>query len=431
MSSEAHSIGAVRKFLSIPGRDIVPLLASISLQLVLGTFFGHAYDMRIFMSTGYLTSSGQDPYILPDLRAVFNNPDFIGMTSIGYPPPWPLILGVIYLLTFATTHNFLLYNLGIKLPSILANLALAYLVRDILEAQNVRPRMARAAWLFMLFNPFALYFTAAWGQFDTLLALLTLISLVLLSRQRLIPAAILLALAISLKPTPVAVVLAAVIYLLSPPWRRLGTYLITFAISIFVFCVLPFIIFKWDASPIYHGWNNQFTVSGGMALTTLYELIADTYVLPGSWWLLGVLWLPAILIGSMFLPRGELGFVTLLKNSLALTLIFFLTRTWLSEQNLALILPMVLILTCIGELPKLAFHAAWLLPLLFTIFNTTPAQLLFPIRPELMAYLLRLSDVYRTQRLWARMLVVIPWQVAGWWMVAYCFRKESAKPHEI
>jgi hypothetical protein len=164
-----------------------------------------------------------------------------------------------------------------------------------------------------------------------------------------------------------------------------------------------------------------------MSLTTLYELTADTYVLPGSWWLLGVVWLPAIIIGTLLLPRGELGFVALLKNSLALTLIFFLTRTWLSEQNLALILPMVLILTCIDELPRLAFYATWVLPMIFTVFNTTPAQLLFPIRPDLMSFLLRSADIFRTQRLWARMLVVIPWQAAGWWMVTRCLRRNRVE----
>jgi hypothetical protein len=427
MSSEAGAKSKSQSAMVIPGRDILPLVASVGLQLILGALFGHAYDIRIFMATGYLTSSGQDPYILPDLRAVFNNPDFIGMTSIGYPPPWPLILGVIYLLTYATTHNFLFYNLGIKLPSIIANIALAYLVRDILQDHNARPGVARAAWLFMLFNPFALYFTAAWGQFDTLLALLTLLALRLLSKQRLVVAAVLLALAISLKPTPVAVGLAAVAYLWKPPWTKLAKFGAAFAVSMLVFCILPFVIFKWDASPIYHGWNNQFTVSGGMSITTLYELVADTYVLPGRWWLLGVLWIPATIVGAIFLPRGERGFLALLKNSLSITLIFFLTRTWLSEQNLALILTMVLILAGTGELPWLAFHATWALPLIFTVFNTTPAQLLFPVDSNLMATLLRSAEVYRTQRLLARMLVVIPWWVTGWWMVARCYKTGRVK----
>jgi hypothetical protein len=428
MSSQARSIPSSRNKRIFPSKDQGLLLASIGVQLVLGLFFGHAYDIKIFMATGYLVATGKDPYIIPDLRAVFNNPAFYGMSSIGYPPPWPLLLGLIYLLTYATSHNFLLYNLAIKIPTIIANICLAYVVRDILEKQGANAGVSRKAWLFLLFNPFLFYFTTAWGQFDSLVALLTLASLVMLNKGRLGPSAILLALAISLKPTPVPVVLAAVVYLWESPWRRVARYVFIFSISLLVLCVLPFFIFGWDAAPILNGWNAQFTVSGGMALTTLYELIAGTYMLPGWWWLLGVVWLPAIFIGAFFMPRGAHGLVGLLKNSLALILIFFLTRTWLSEQNLALILPIVLILVCLGELPQLTFYAVWILPLIFTIFNTSPAQLLFTIRPDVMAKLLQWAEVIRTPRLWARMLIVIPWQVAGWWIVISCYRKGRPAP---
>jgi hypothetical protein len=408
-----------------PKQDLGYLLISLLLQLILGLFFGHAYDIRIFMATGYLVATGHDPYILPDLRAVFQNPAFQGLTSIGYPPPWPLILGLIYLISYAPTHNFLIYNLAIKLPTILANICLAYLVRDILLEQGASQRIARKAWIFLLLNPFLLYFTTAWGQFDSLVALLTLAALVLLNKQRLVISSILLALAISLKPTPVPVVLAVMVYLWGSPWQRSIRYMLTFAGCILVFCILPFLILGWDASPILHGWNAQFTVSGGMSLTTLYELSAGTYLLPGNWWLLGLVWLPAVLVGALLIPRGDHGLNDLLKKSLVLILIFYLTRTWLSEQNLSLILPMVMILVYQGELPRLTLSAVWILPLIFTIFNTSPPQLLFPILPELMAKLLQWMDTFRSVRLVARTLVVIPWQMSGWWMVVRNLRKGS------
>ncbi len=40
-------------------QDRYILFLSVVLQLTLGVFFGHAYDMRIFMATGYLVGSGQ------------------------------------------------------------------------------------------------------------------------------------------------------------------------------------------------------------------------------------------------------------------------------------------------------------------------------------------------------------------------------------
>lgn len=420
MSIGAHSSGLVRSWRVHLGKDWAFLLSSVLLQLTLGLFFGHLYDIRISMATGYLVANGQDPYIAQDLTKVFDNPAFKGMTSIGYPPAWPLVLGIIYLLSYAIFHNLLIYNLAIKLPIIAANLCLAYVVRDVLKGQGVNPALSHKAWLFLLFNPFLLYFTTAWGQFDSLVALLTLYALILVSKQHITGSAILLAVAISLKPTPVPVILAVVAYLWGTPWQRLIRFSVIFFFGLVALCVLPFFIFHWDASPILKGWNAQFSVSGGMSLTTLYELVENTYILPGYWWLLGFFWLPATLVAALFIPRGEVDLRDLFRNSLFLILIFFLTRTWLSEPNLTLILPLVLVLVSLGELPRLTLTATWVLPLIFTIFNTSPPQLLFPILPDLMTRVLQWSDNFRTVRLVARMLIVIPWQMAGWWMV---FRK--------
>ena len=411
-----------------PKEDRGYLLASLLIQLVLGLLFGHVYDIRIFMATGYLVATGQDPYIPQNLTAIFHNSAFQGMTTIGYPPPWPLILGLIYLVSFTPFHNLLIYNLAIKLPIIIANFALAYLVRTILKDQGANPAVARKVWIFLLFNPFLLYFTTAWGQFDSLVALITLAAVVTLYKYHLVISSILLALAISLKPTPVPVVLVVMVFLWGRPWKKLLVYLLVLAVCLLLFCVAPFFLLGWDATPIREGWNAQFTVSGGMSLTTIYELINNTYLLPGNWWLLGIIWLPAIILAAVFLPRGNNGLTGLIRNSLILILIFFLTRTWLSEQNVTLILPLVLILVALGEMPALLLTATWVLPLIFTVFNTSPPQLLFPILPDLMAKALQWMDLYRFPRLVARMVIVIPWQVAGWWMVKRGFRQTTPKP---
>jgi hypothetical protein len=428
MSSKVQQSNQDRFRKLFPKEDRAYLVVSLSLQLVLGLLFGHAYDERIFMATGYLVATGQDPYIPQNLTAVFHNPAFQGMTSIGYPPTWPLVLGIIYSISYALFHNLLIYNLVTKLPIIIANLGLAYLVRDTLNHQGANPEVSRKAWIFLLFNPFLLYFSVAWGQVDSLVALLTLASLVLLNQQKLVISSILLALAISIKPTPIPVVLVGLVYLWGAPWQRLVRYLVSFTVSIFILCILPFIIMNWDASPILLHWNAHFTVGGGMSWMTFYELTSNSYLLPGLWWLLGVAWLPAVLVGVLWIKSGKRDFIGLLKQSLALILIFFLTRTWTSEQNLILILPIVLILTSLEELPKICLTATWVLPLIFTVFNTSPPQLLFPILPGLMEQLLQMMDVYRSGRLIVRTMVVIPWQIFGWWMVILCLRKPKSSP---
>ncbi|HSB67502.1 MAG TPA: hypothetical protein VLD65_13075 [Anaerolineales bacterium] len=401
----------------------VYLVISILLQLTLGILFGHYYDMRIFMATGYLVGSGQNPYITQNLTAVFQNSSFHGMTSVGYPPPWPLVLGLLYRGVVVLSPNLVLYNLVIKLPVIAANICLASLVVGLLKKLMVDSATIRKAWVFMLFSPMILYFGTAWGQFDAIVALLSLLSLVFLHRDKLPGSALLLALAIAFKPIALPLFLVAIFYLRGKSPRQTLPYAFWFSVSLILFCALPFLMFRWDITPILRGWNAHFTVAGGMSFMTFFELLKDTYLLPGNWWLLGLIWIPAVGLAIIPLRQGIFGFTDLLRKSLGLILVFYLTRAWLSEPNIILILPLALILTVTGELNPLALHALWILPLVITVFNASPPQLLFLNFPQAMQHLLDLWEKYRMFRLVASSVLVIPWQAAGWWIVATCFKR--------
>ncbi len=112
----------------------------------------------------------------------------------------------------------------------------------------------------------------------------------------------------------------------------------------------------------------------------------------------------------------------LLKKSLALDHGIFLFRTWLSEPNLILILPMLLILTPLAELDSRILTAVWVVPLVYSFFNTSTFQLLFPSLPGLIQRLLQLSDVFRTARLAIRTVLVIPWLFIGSWIIVSCMK---------
>lgn len=408
--------------------NLVVLLIIIILHLALGIFFGHFYDMRIFMATGYLVSSGQNPYIAQNLSGVFQNSAFQGMTSVGYPPPWPLMLGVLFRIGSAGIPNLLVYNLVIKLPVIAATVGLAYLVADVLRNENVDEARVRKAWIFMLICPFVLYFSSAWGQIDAIVALLTLYSLIRLDRGDLQISAILLSLAIAFKPIALPVFLVAVIYLIGRSARQAIIYLLWFALSLILWCILPFLIFNWDPTPIIQGWNAHFTVGGAMSFMTFYELLRNTYQLPGNWWLLGMVWIPMLVIAVYFLRQGVSGGTDLFKKSLGMILIFYLTRTWLSEPNIMLILPLALILTVIGDLNKVLFHVLWITPLIFTIFNGSPPQLLAINFPLTMERIINLQENFRSLRLVVRTALIVPWLIAGWWIVLICFRRKPDYP---
>jgi hypothetical protein len=413
----------VKKFL-VP--DILFVVSSIVFQILLGLFFGHAYDMRIFMSTGYLVGTGQNPYIAQNLNAVFHNDTFQGITSFGYPPPWSLVLGLIYLCTYRIIPNFLFYNLAIKLPVIAANIGLAYLVVYILNKMGVQEEVSRGAWIFMLFNPFLLLTSSAWGQFDSIVALLSLLSLLLLWEGQLTISAILIALAISLKPTALPLLLVIFVFLAGRSLQRTLQYFAVLTLSILLFCVAPFFLFGWDPSPILQHWNFHFTVGGALSFMTFLEYIKWSYLIPEQWWFLGWLWIPALGVATYAMRSGILGLKDLLKKSLAMIMVFFLCRAWLSETNINLILPLAVILTSVNELGPLSLAAVWVLPSVFSIFNTSVAQLLFPSMPGLMGIFLSLAVEFSTARYIIRTVVVIMWLVAGWWIVLQCYKRTPA-----
>lgn len=407
------------------------MLLSGFIQSVLGLLFGHVYDQRIFMATGYLVGTGQNPYLPQELTAVFHNSLFQNMTSIGYPPPWPLVLGLIYKSVYVAIPNLLVYNLAIKIPVITANICLAYLVAAILKDLGASPAKARRAWLIMLFNPLLLYTTSAWGQFDSIVALFALISLVLLDAGKPDLSAILLSLSLSLKPTALPVVLVVIVYLLGKSLAKPIRYMLILLAGLLTFCVAPFFIFGWDLAPILRHWNAHFTVGGGISLLSFYELFTDKYLLPGNWWLISLIWIPALGIAMLGMRQGIDGFRELLRKSTALVLVLFLTRTWLSEPNIVLLLPFLVILVSLGEIHPILLTAIWGVPLVFTIFNTSPPQLLFPSFPDAMEKILHWSDEFRSLRLLLRTLTVIPWQIAGWWIVVACMRKNPVATREI
>ncbi len=374
------------------------------------------------MATGYLVGTGQNPHIAQNLSAVFHNSSFQGMPTVGYPPPWSLLLGLVYLVSYKLIPNLLLYNLAIKIPIIAGNISLAYLVANILRKLGADEKVARKARVFLLFNPFLLYATSAWGQFDSIVALLSLLALLHFSEGKLTSSAILLALAFSFKPTALPLVPAVFIYLRRRSLPRVFQYFSIFSLCTFLFVVGPFIILHWDPTPILQHWNGHFVEGGGMSFMTFLELTQNSYQLPGLWWLVGMLWVPALGIAAFALkPRGE-GLLDLLAKSTAMIIVFFLSRSWLSEPNIILVLPFVLILTSMGALDRRALTAVWVLPLVFGFFNTSMFQFLFPSMPALMDRILQLSDFFRTARLVSRTIVVIPWLIVGGWIVSHCLR---------
>jgi hypothetical protein len=70
--------------------------------------------------------------------------------------------------------------------------------------------------------------------------------------------------------------------------------------------------------------------------------------------------------------------------------------------------------------------AIWILPLIFSFFNTGIAQLFFPSMPAIVDKLVALAEEIRKFRLIAKIIIVIPWQIVGWWVVFRCIKRTPA-----
>ena len=249
---------------SLPTWLVIAL--SLCIQIPLAIFLGHAYDMKIFMATGYLVASGQNPYIAQNLTQIFNNPAFQNMTSIGYPPPWALWLGVAYQATFKLIPNLFFYNFVIKLPILAANIGLAFLVAQVLKTLGTEAKTIQRARNFLLFNPFLLLASAAWGQFDSIVALLALFALIKLNSGKWLTSAIWLGLAIAFKPIALPLVLAGWLFLKKNAPGNILRYLGACAATVVAASVIPFILFRWDPTIIFQHWNAHFTMEGGLSI---------------------------------------------------------------------------------------------------------------------------------------------------------------------
>jgi hypothetical protein len=191
-------------------------------------------------------------------------------------------------------------------------------------------------------------------------------------------------------------------------------------------CVIPFIVFQWNPSVIVRHWNVHFLMVGCMSymatMPILMKIVSGTMQPAAPSPFLGMLWVPCLAMATLFLRNGIEDIEDLLKKGVAFVLVFYLTRTWLSEENIILLIPPVLVLSSIGKLDRFSVTALWVLPLAFTVFNETIPSLLFPSLPGVMERLL--SFVYEFPRVGiaARGFVVVLWLIAGWWITAACLK---------
>jgi hypothetical protein len=141
---------------------------------------------------------------------------------------------------------------------------------------------------------------------------------------------------------------------------------------------------------------------------------------------LGYLWIPALLIGYYFVYRNPpKSMPELAEKALLLLLIFFLTRTWLSEPNINLVISMALLALVSKKLDFRNFSFLWIVPLVFMFFNFSFPQLFFLVSPSVLNNLAQLDQSILVWRLVGKFVVALFWQVFAWRLVVKLLSQNS------
>ena len=351
---------------------------------------------------------------------------------IGDPPLWSLFLGAIYRLSYNITPNIFLYNFTIKIPVIVTNIGLAYITKKTLREQGASEKTIKFAWVFLLFNPFTLLTTTAWGQFDNLIALLCVASLYFLSKKMVKKSAVLLSLSVVLKP--ISFPLLGLPLLLSPKkdWPKILQYIVISVAIIVILWILPFYIFGWTLPSSSNQLTSYFTRAGGLTLFNIVEILQDTVTLPSILAFLGYLWIPALLFGYYLVYRDPpKTFNALTQKAIGIMLIFFLTYSWLSEPYVNVVIVLAILALPFTKVNFRNFHFLWVIPLIFMVLTTNFFQLFFLVSPSIIASLAHADLYIRSWRLIASFMVAVVFQIFAWRLVIKMLNQKKRSNNKL
>jgi hypothetical protein len=83
----------------------------------------------------------------------------------------------------------------------------------------------------------------------------------------------------------------------------------------------------------------------------------------------------------------------------------------LSEQNITLLLPLLLILLGFGRISKRTMHLAWIIPFVFMFLNLAFPQLFFLVTPQVVSAMEAFDAQFGVARLVSRFVITVAWYV--------------------
>ncbi len=230
------------------------LVLGLSIRLAVAPFSGDLdHDVRIWIETGKGLYEGRNPYTFGF---------FFGTSAednIGYMSPWPVLNFLSYGLSVLLFPGNLNVLVGlIKLPVILADLAVGVVIYRFILHRTEDPTGARRGLSLWLFNPLVIYVSSIYGMFDSLPALFTLLSVCSFVDERYDLSAVCLAVGIAFKTYPVITVPLFLMFLVNMGRKSQVVRYVEVLILVLSSLSLPFLV--WDSrsyvcNVICHLWR--------------------------------------------------------------------------------------------------------------------------------------------------------------------------------
>lgn len=242
---------------------------------------------------------------------------------LDYPPGYLYILHILGSLGNLLGIECLTpaYNLLLKMPAIIADIAMGWIIFSISKKENIL-RIGTVMAVVYIINPLTILNSAAWGQIDSILTLAVAGYIILLYRNRIFAATLVFSAGLLLKPQMLffgpVLALVFIKYIISNGWfKGLKTFILSLlgGAGLFVAIVLPFAIGKewtWIFSK-YMGTINSYPYATLNAANTFGLLKLNWKPLEtvfmgrplSSWGMLGMIFSVLIYFIISFLDKDE------------------------------------------------------------------------------------------------------------------------------
>ena len=216
---------------------IALLFLAFGLRLICSLiFYGHSTDINCFMAWGSAVLDGPGKFYTSGMFA-------------DYPPGYMYVCGALTALArfMNLDYGSAGYVFLFKIPATVCDLVSAFVIYKLARRNGISKGFSLALAGVVAFNPALMFISGGWGQIDSILSLLLVLTIWLLNSEKKIAAGAVFGLAILLKPQALmAGPLIALIYIrdiVGPDWKKklLNTVLaVLAALGVLFVLSLPF-----------------------------------------------------------------------------------------------------------------------------------------------------------------------------------------------